>query len=891
MIDTPGQKTPVDGTVLQDTGLWSGPPSRNFADPVYIIFIITVSIFLAESIVEILLKNESHLSQAFLNALLLLIVVFPALYIFILKPMRAYIARYDKTVEVLRESEEKFRNLAEKSPNMIFINRNGRVVYANKICEEITGYTIAELCSPDFNFLALIAPEHIDTVRDNLKKHMNGQEVPVFDYGLITKDGSRLDVMIATKLIRYGGEPAIMGIVTDITARKKAEEAYLERDEELKAIIESSTDGILVVDSSGQVIHTNANFVEMWRIPDELIRTKSDEKLLHHVLDQLEDQQAFISRVMKLYESSESDFDVLLFKDGRALERYSNPLILKGVVSGRVWAFRDISVRIKHEETLIESEERYRALFEQAPDSILLVDGQTGELVAFNDKACENLGYDREEFSRLKIHDFEVFESAEEVQEHIKRIIKNGHDIFETKHRRKDGEVRDVLVSCRAISFRGRDLSQSIVTDITERKRAEESVLDIAKGVSATTGEKFFFSLVEHLATILGADYAYIAEIVTDKPHTVKTVSLIADGRFIDNIEVDLRGTPCETVLDKKICSCLEGVRAKFPEAHIMAHMGVEGYVGALLSSSSGGPLGLMSVMYRRPVENIKMVESMLQIFAARAAAEIERRQAEDALRKAKEEIESWNRELEKRVEEKSDELKKSQARLIQSEKLSVMGQLAAGLAHELNSPLAGLLPLLEKYRRKAEPGSVEYNELTLMLKAGEHMVKIVRDFGSFSRDDRGALVELGLNEMIEETLNFSESQLKKRGIIISRDYAEGLPSIRADRTGLQQVVLNMIANARDAMPNGGEFIIKTGIADDGSGVAMEFADNGAGIEEKVLDKIFDPFFTTKKHGDGVGLGLSLSYGIIKKHNGEISVKSACGQGTRFTVVLPAILQ
>ncbi|MBI4682992.1 MAG: PAS domain S-box protein [Nitrospirae bacterium] len=393
------------------------------------------------------------------------------------------------------------------------------------------------------------------------------------------------------------------------TARKRAEEAYLERDEELRAIIESSTDGILVVDRLGRVIHTNRKFAEMWRIPDELIMTGSDENLLNHVLDQLEDPQAFISKVSRLYESSESDFDVLFFKDGRVFERYSNPLILKGAVSGRVWAFRDISERIK----------------------------------------------------------------------------------------------------------------------------------------------------------------------------------------------------------------------------------------------------------------------------------------AEEALRKAREEIESWNRELEKRVREKSDELRKSQSRLIQSEKFSAMGQLAAGLAHELNSPLAGLLPLLEKYRRKAEKGSEAYNELTLMLKAGEHMAKIVRDFGSFSRDDKGALVELGLNEMIEDTLNFSAGQLKKRGIKIIREYAEGLPPVNADRTGLQQVVLNVVANARDAMPGGGEFLIKTGFTEEGNNVTMEFTDNGQGISEEVLDKIFDPFFTTKKHGDGVGLGLSVSYGIIKKHNGEISVESTQGKGTTFTVVLPVI--
>jgi PAS domain S-box-containing protein len=547
-----------------------------------------------------------------------------------------------------------------------------------------------------------------------------------------------------------------------------------------------------------------------------------------------------------------------------------------------------IGGRDRVEEVLKESEERYRALFDQSLDSILLVDGETGEFEAFNDRACENLGYSREEFKKLRISDFEVIESEEEVREHIKKVMESGHDIFETKQRRKDGEIRDMLVRCRTISFRGRTLFQGIMTDITERKRTEEAVLNIARGISATTGEKFFLSLVEHLADILSADYAYIAEIVPDKPNTVKTVSLIADGSFIDNIEVDLRGTPCETILEKITCSYSSGIQDKFPGAFMMARMGVEGYAGTLLSGSSGSPLGLMAVMYRKPFSNSTMVESMLQIFAARAAAEMERRHSEAALRKAKEEIEAWNRELEKRVEEKSDELRKSQDRLVQTEKLSAMGRLAAGLAHELNSPLTGLLSLIEKYRGKAEEDTREYMEMSLMLKASEHMAKIIKDFGSFSRVQKSEFVRLRLNDIIEDTLSFSASHVKKSGVQIIKEYADHLPEILGDKTEIQQVIINMITNARDAMHNGGTLILRTGVAGDNK-VVLECIDDGRGIEKENLDKIFDPFFTTKKSGEGTGLGLSVSYGIIKKHNGEISVETEQGKGTKFTVVLPVI--
>lgn len=256
-------------------------------------------------------------------------------------------------------------------------------------------------------------------------------------------------------------------------------------------------------------------------------------------------------------------------------------------------------------------------------------------------------------------------------------------------------------------------------------------------------------------------------------------------------------------------------------------------------------------------------------------------------LESAKDEIEAWSKELEKRVKEKTEELVKSQEQLIHSEKLSAMGQMAGGLAHELNSPLGGLLPLIEKYRNDAGEGSSEFKELSLMLQACKHMAKVVRDFGSFSRQSNEEYQELDVNEAIEDTLSFGAGNLKEKGIRIIREYENDLPKVKGEKTGLQQVVLNMVTNACDALPWHGTLTIKTGSSSDKSSVAMEFIDNGEGIEKENLNKIFDPFFTTKRPGKGTGLGLSVSYGIVEKHNGTISVESELGKGSRFIISLP----
>jgi len=292
--------------------------------------------------------------------------------------------------------------------------------------------------------------------------------------------------------------------------------------------------------------------------------------------------------------------------------------------------------------------------------------------------------------------------------------------------------------------------------------------------------------------------------------------------------------------------------------------------------------------------EDIKLLSTIsnqaaISLKNAKLYGELEQKVKERTaeLESAKDEIEAWNKKLEIRVREKTEELVRSKEQLIHSEKLSAMGQMAGGLAHELNSPLAGLLPMIEKYRDKENKDSEAYNELSLMLKACKFMAKIIRDFGSFSRKSKGNFYDLNLNEVIEDTLSFSSGRLKQSGIKIIKEYENKLPVIQGDKTGLQQVVLNIVTNSCDAMPDGGMLTIKTFFSEDEDSVLMKFIDTGTGIKDDVLDKIFNPFFTTKGPGKGTGLGLSVSYGIINEHRGMICAESGSHGGTEFSISLP----
>lgn len=259
--------------------------------------------------------------------------------------------------EALRESEENFRSLAEQSPNMIFINKRGRVVFANAKCEEIMGYSKEEFYAPDFNFQKITAPEFSSLLSEKYAHHQLGEEVLPYEYAVLTKKGKRIEVIIATKLIPYENERAILGIITDITERKKAEESLKQSLSLLQATLESTRDGILVVDNSGKISNYNAQFADMWNIPQNVLSSGDDKQAIDFVLNQLAHPEEFVAKVNYLYAHPEADsFDVLEFKDGRTFERYSHPQRIEGLPVGRVWSFRDVTEQRILQNQLLQSQ-------------------------------------------------------------------------------------------------------------------------------------------------------------------------------------------------------------------------------------------------------------------------------------------------------------------------------------------------------------------------------------------------------------------------------------------------------------------------------------------------------------------------------------------------------
>jgi two-component system NtrC family sensor kinase len=222
---------------------------------------------------------------------------------------------------------------------------------------------------------------------------------------------------------------------------------------------------------------------------------------------------------------------------------------------------------------------------------------------------------------------------------------------------------------------------------------------------------------------------------------------------------------------------------------------------------------------------------------------------------------------------------------IVRSEKLASLGRLAAGVAHEINNPLTGVLTFAHLLREKPNMDDQDKEDLDLIIRETTRAAEIVRRLLDFSRERPVMIQQLEINEVVRRTVQLIRNQKSFEGIVIVENMGENLPDIDGDMNRLQQVILNFTLNACEAMPHGGTLTVTTLQVD--NEVRLEITDTGHGIKPEVMERIFEPFFTTKPVGQGTGLGLAVSYGIIQQHGGSIEVESEEGKGTKFIIALP----
>jgi two-component system NtrC family sensor kinase len=284
--------------------------------------------------------------------------------------------------------------------------------------------------------------------------------------------------------------------------------------------------------------------------------------------------------------------------------------------------------------------------------------------------------------------------------------------------------------------------------------------------------------------------------------------------------------------------------------------------------------LGVLYAANRTKTHFAKDDLDTLQLLGNLAAVEIMRRKSEHTLKRA------------------YKELKDIQAALVHSEKMAAMGQLAAGISHELFQPLTGIKGFAQAALIDLDEKNPLFEYFTKIIEQSGRMETIIGNVRTFAKKTEFCLKPIDINNPIEDCLNLLGAQLKAQGIQVKKKLAQGLPKVSADSNQLQQVFINLITNAKEALEHrdakcAREIFIETKYNESSGQVEAVFKDTGAGIPKQKLNKIFEPFYTTKPGGKSLGLGLSIVQRIMGNHSGKISVESVPGQGTNLTVALP----
>jgi len=394
-----------------------------------------------------------------------------------------------RTEEALRVSDEKFSKLFRSSPDAVLVTRlaEGRIIEVNAAVCRLTGFSREELIGRTVLDLGLWAdPTDRDEYVALLRRSGRADGI---EARFRVKSGENLIGLVSGELIELPEGPHVLSVVRDITARKRMEKDLAESVSLLQATLESTADGILVVNRAGKIAGYNRQFTLMWGIPEEIMSRRDDEAALSFVLGKLKEPEAFLNKVMELYAHPEEEsFDILEFKDGRIFERLSRPQRLEGRIAGRVWSFRDATERLRAEEALRMSELRYRSLYENATIGLYQTTPD-GRITQANKCLVRMLGFDTFEELESRNLENEGFHSQHPRREFRERLERDGAVTgLESVWKKKNGETIFVRESARLVrDGKGRSLYyEGTVENITERKKSEEMLREKERLLSET---------------------------------------------------------------------------------------------------------------------------------------------------------------------------------------------------------------------------------------------------------------------------------------------------------------------------------------------------------------------------------------------------------------------
>jgi PAS domain S-box-containing protein len=541
---------------------------------------------------------------------------------------------------------------------------------------------------------------------------------------------------------------------------------------------------------------------------------------------------------------------------------------------GTVHVLKDITDRKR-------AEEKYRTLVSNVREGVFISTPQ-GRFLDFNDALMRLLGFEnREELTAIDVSAVYVNPGD---RERLKKLLLEHGTVadFEFEVRRRDGEIRTMMESSIAVRDAAGNVTaiQGFLLDITDRKRAEQEIrrrnreLMVLNSIAQTLTESM------DLRDSLSRTLRQIAELFSLDASSLylfgeRALTLRRIAVFGYRSEY-ARKFPVVSVAPE-LAQHIKSVHATFLSAQSLPLPAVfrdvqqkEGLVSSfvVILWSKDRILGALAVGSHQQHEFSPADINLLVAVGSQISNAIERTLLYEETRQA------------------YDNLRRTQEQLLHSEKMAAVGQLISGVAHELNNPLTAILGYSQLLTSSGEIGAQGLEYADKLYKQAQRTHRIVQNLLSFSRQHKPERVAVQLNQVVEDTLALRDYDLRMKNVRVHMELAEDLPLTTADPHQLQQVFLNMVNNAVDAIlevSSEGDLWVRTGVR--GERLIVEFIDNGPGVRDP--SRVFDPFYTTKPVGKGTGLGLSICYGIITEHEGTIQVRNVQPQGAAFTIELP----
>jgi PAS domain S-box-containing protein len=771
-----------------------------------------------------------------------------------------------KAEQELQESEMRYRLLFEHAAEGIMIaDPQGNIHDVNESVCRMLGYSREEILQMETRDIFTKEDQRTNPII-GLEEVQGGESFYV-ECQLIRKDKKIMTAAIRFRILPNG---LVQGFIHDVTERVLAEQALSESEERMKLALEGTNQGLWEWTVLTETVEIDDNgFRMLGYTPGEMdFNFGWWEKSIHP-----DSRRIFETALNDIREGREKYIELeIQIKDksgewrwlwgrGTCLDygEQGEPLRIIGTYS-------DITESKRAEEALKESESRLRRIVENMPVMLDALDAG-GNIIVWNQECERVTGYKAEQIVNNPCALELLYPDQAYLQAAMERWERVGSDFrgWEMDLTCKSGEIKTVMwfnISER-FPIPGWN-SWSVGVDITERVQAEEALQE---------SEARFRSIFEHSPiTLWEEDFSQVKAYIDDlkdsgvsnfevyfKNHPKDLVHCASLVKLVNINEISLDLLQADSRED-----ILKGLDAFFDDA------AYEVLRKELAAFANGENQFITETAFSTLKGEDKYGYITVSIMPGYEH--------------------TWEKVLLSLID--LTELKRTEAVLYASRRLADLGTLAAGVAHEINSPLQIITGTSETATRRLRDGQVDKERLIRNMDSinqnAWRVAHIVRSLMTYAQISHEETKPSNLNAIIKDTLLLIEHQMRNwASIVITSELAPDLPSLECDRNSITQMLINLFSNARDAMPQGGEITIRTRYDAERGNLVLQVKDTGHGIPDEIRPKIFDPFFTTKPIGEGTGLGLSIVLGIIQSHGGEINVDSQFGQGTTFTITLP----